>query len=199
MSRCVNRVVKPLLVSALFSLPVFLMGQMSGTCRKQFDSPMPPARQVAMDIRSGDIEIVGTSQPLLRVTCKLRSGDDAGSVKISLAANHLRIYGGPNRDVHFRIEVPDKTNLLVRATAGDMTISGITGDKDVELRAGDLVIHVGPPESYRVAEASVMAGDLNAPAFGQVKDGLFRSFRKDNNAGQYRLRAKLMAGDLTLK
>jgi hypothetical protein len=191
--------VKHLVVTTLLSLPMVLFGQTSGTCVQPFESEMQPGRQLAIDIRSGDIEVVGTARPTLRVTCRLRDGDSPASVKVSLAANHLRVYGGPNRDVRFRIEVPDRTNLLIRATAGNMTISGITGDKDVELRAGDLTIHVGAPESYRVAEGSVMAGDLNASVFGAVKDGLFRSFRKDNNAGQYRLRAKLLAGDLTLK
>jgi hypothetical protein len=176
-----------------------LFGQMSGTCVQPFEAAMQPGRQLTIDIRSGDIEVVGTARPALRVTCKARDGDNAASVRVSLAANHLRVSGGPDRSVRFRIEVPDRTNLLIRATAGNLTVSGITGDKDVELRAGDLTIHVGAPESYRVAEGSVLAGDLNASAFGTVTDGLFRSFRKDNNAGQYRLRAKLLAGDLTLK
>jgi len=133
------------------------------------------------------------------VTCKVRDGYHAEEVRISFAANHLRIYGGPNNNVQIRIEVPDRTDLLVRSTAGNTTVSGVTGDKDVELRAGDLTIHVGAPDSYRVAEGSVLAGDLNASAFGVVKDGLFRSFRKESATGQYRLRAKLLAGDLTLK
>ena len=188
---------KHFLIASLFSV-VAAVGQTT-TCAKPFEAALQPARQLSIDIRSGDIEIVGTAQPVLRVTCRLKDGDSPGSVKVSLAAGHLRVYGGPNRDLRFRIEVPGRTNLTVRATAGDMTISGITGDKDVELRAGDLTIHVGAPESYRVAEGSLLAGDLNAPAFGVVKDGLFRSFRKENSAGQYRLRAKLMAGDLTLK
>jgi hypothetical protein len=191
--------VKRLLACALFSLPMILYGQKSGTCGKPVESALQPSRQLAIDLRSGDIEIVGTDQPLVRVTCQMRDGDNPESVKISLAANHLRIYGGPYHDVRIRIEVPEKTNLVIRAAAGDMTVSGITGDKDVELRAGDLTIHVGAPELYRVAEASVMAGDLNARAFGVVKDGLFRNFRKENSAGQYRLRAKLLAGDLTLR
>lgn len=174
-------------------------GQMSGTCAKPLESSFSAAGQLTIDIRSGDIEIVGSSRPGVRVSCKLRSGEDAGGVKVRLSANHLRVYGGPERNVHFRIEVPEKLALVVRATAGDLTISGVTGDKDVELHAGDLTISVGSPQLYRVAEGSVLAGDLNAAAFGVVKDGLFRSFRKENAAGQYRLRAKLLTGDLTLK
>jgi hypothetical protein len=148
-----------------------------------------------MHIRSGAIDIVGTKRAMLRVTCTLTDA----SVKVSFAAANLRISGGPDKGLHFRIEVPERTSLLVRSPAGKIDISGVTGDKDVDLKAGDLTIAVGKPESYRVAEGSVWAGDLRAEPFGIVKDGLFRSFRKDNASGQYRLRAELLAGNLTLK
>ncbi len=129
----------------------------------------------------------------------MKDSDSARDVRISFAANHLRVTGGPDRDFRLRIEVPERIGLYVRCSAGDMNVGGITGDKDVEMRAGDLTISVGNPESYRVAEGSVLAGDLVASAFGVSKDGLFRSFRKDNAQGQYRLHARLLAGDLTLK
>ena len=45
----------------------------------------------------------------------------------------------------------------------------------------------------------MLAGDLTASAFGVSKDGLFRSFEKDNLSGKYRLHAYVGAGDLTLK
>jgi hypothetical protein len=186
------------IAAALLLSAVSAFGQ-STTCAKPFEAPLSAGRQLSIDTRSGDIEIVGTPKASLRVVCSIRDVGSADDIKVSLAAGRLRVHGGPNRDVKIRIEVPDRTNILVRATAGDLTISGITGDKDVELRAGDLIIYVGKPDLYRVAEASLMAGDLNASPFGVVKDGLFRSFRKENSAGQYRLRAKLMAGDLTLK
>jgi len=125
---------------------MILYGQKSGTCGKPWIGPAA-FEALAIDLRSGDIEIVGTDQPLVRVTCQMRDGDNPESVKISLAANHLRIMRTLH-DVRIRIEVPEKTNLLIRASAGDMTVSGITGDKDVELRAGDLTIHVGAPELY---------------------------------------------------
>jgi hypothetical protein len=188
--------VTKLLITALITLPALLPAQ---DCSKPFDSPLAPGQQLSIDVRAGDIEITGSKAAALHVTCRLDDASRAKDVKISLAAGRLRISGGPDKSVRIRIEVPDKTNLTVRATAGDMIIKGITGDKDVELNAGNLTIQVGDPASYRVAEGSVMAGDLNAKVFGETKDGLFRSFRKENSKGQYRLRAKLMAGDLTLK
>jgi hypothetical protein len=188
-----------LLIAAAFVLPAVLPAQTStGNCSSPFEVAVEADRHIAMHLRAGDVEIVGTSRPALRVTCRM-DNEQAERVKISFAAANLRIYGGPDHNLHFRIEMPTKTNLLVRLTAGDMRLSGITGDKDVQLRAGDLTIFIEHPEEYRVAEGSVMAGDLNASAFGVTKDGLFRSFRKDNSDGHYRLHAELLAGDLTLK
>lgn len=101
--------------------------------------------------------------------------------------------------MNYRIEVPEKTGVVIRATAGDLRVKGLIGDKDIELRAGNLTIDVGDPGSYKVAEGNVLAGNISARPFGSQKDGLFRRFRKENRGGQYRLRAELLAGDLTLK
>lgn len=196
---CVITVVTRLLASALLALPVMLLADTQGNCSKAFYSAMDPGRQISMDLRSGDVEIVGSKAPSIAVTCRVDDGYHTDSVRISLAAGHLRVYGGPNNNVHIRIEVPEKTNLLVRSTAGNVTMTGVTGDKDVELNAGNLTILVGAPEDYRVAEGSVLAGNLNARVFGTVKDGLFRSFRKESSGGKYRLRAKILAGNLNLK
>ncbi len=190
---------KAFAITVSLVLPAVLWGQTaSGTCANPFEVRLEAGRHVTMHLRAGDVEIVGTSKPGLRVSCR-GNAREAGNIKISFAAADLRTYGGPDRDVHFRIEVPDKTNLVVRLTAGDMRVNGITGDKDIELRAGNLTVGVARPEEYRVADGSVMAGNLNAAAFGIAKDGLFRNFRKENSNGQYRLHVQLLAGDLTLK
>jgi hypothetical protein len=184
----------------LVTLPFSLAAQSSGTCANAFEAAASPGREIAMDLRAGDITIVGTETAVVRVSCSTADNGQANrEVKISFAADHLTIRGGPRNAVHFRIEIPRSTNLRVRCSAGDLTVSGITGNKDIELNAGDLTIVVGDPAAYRHAEASVWAGDLRAPAFGVAQDGLFRSFKKENPAGRYRLRAALLAGDLTLR
>lgn len=152
-----------------------------------------------MTLRSGDIEIVGIAGTTLRVSCELNRSERAGEIKVGFAGDHLTIYGGPDNGVYFRIEVPKDTGLFVRGRAGNLTLSGVAGDKDVEVGAGNLTIEVGNAAAYRRAEASVLAGNLTASAFGVIKDGLLRNFQKDNPGGRYKLRAKLQAGNLTLK
>jgi hypothetical protein len=181
-----------ILICALIALPCGLLGQSSGSCANPFEAPASSGHEIAMNVRSGEISIVGTEVAVIRVSCTVR--DNARDIKISFAADHLTIRGGPDRDVHIRIEIPRSMNLRVRCSAGDLT-----GDKDIELNAGNLTIAVGDAGAYRHAEASVLAGNISASAFGAELDGLFRSFKKDNSAGRYRLRAELLAGNLTLK
>src|SRR5262249_47241767 len=97
----------------------------------------------------------------------------------------------------FDITVPRQSDLHVRLSAGDLTIEDIRGNKDIELRAGDLRIDVGRADDYKRVDASLWAGDIKASAFNIFKGGLFRSFDWAGN-GSYRLHAHLMAGDLHL-
>jgi hypothetical protein len=181
-------------ILVLIALSPSLYGQ-TGSCASPFQAAASSEHEIAMNLRSGDITIVGTDAAVVRVTCT----NSDSSIKISFAADHLTIRGGPDKDVHFRIEIPRATNIRIRCSAGNLTASGISGDKDVELNAGNLTIEVGDASAYRHAEGSVLAGNISASAFGVENDGLFRSFKKDNPAGRYRLRAELLAGNLTLR
>ncbi len=190
-------------VLLLLALPFGFPAWASGVCPGPFESPAAEAREIVMDLRAGDVMISGTDRPVIRVFCQVAGGNatenTGDGIRIRFAANHLTTRGGPHKDVRFRIEIPRRTNLVVRCPAGDFTVLGVTGDKDIRLNAGDLTIDVGDPSAYRHVEASVLAGDLNAAPFAVYKSGLFRSFNQDRTTGRYRLRAKLLAGDLTLK
>ena len=190
-------------VLAAILLPAVALAQASGTCENLFQVDFPPDCTLRMHVRSGDIEIVGTDSATVKVSCELRENPaKAKGIAIRFKpggqVSELRVRGGPNNDVRIRIGVPNKTHLWVRSPAGDLTVAGVTGSKDIEIHAGDLTISVGNPSDYRHADASVFAGDLTASAFGVVKSGLFRSFEKDDLPGQYRLHAHVGAGDLVL-
>ena len=183
--------------------PIAVRAQVKGSCERAFEAPFEPGGQLNMRLRSGDIEVRGIDSPVVRVSCELKHDEEAQEVTITFKGSghsgDLRIQGGPHNDIRFRIEVPKSSHPFVRSPAGDLTVKGVVGDKDVEIHAGDLAIEVGNPADYSHTDASVYAGDLNASAFGVSKDGLFRSFNKDNPAGKYRLHAHVAAGDLVLK
>jgi hypothetical protein len=191
------------LICAGMILPFTLAAQTAGTCANPFEAAAMAGREIAMNLRSGDIKIVGRDAPGIRVSCMIGNWDggqrSAGEIKISFAAGHLTIRGGSGNAIHLHIEIPRSTNLVIRAAAGNLSLSGVTGDKDIELNAGNLTIDVGKAADYRHAEASMLAGNLSASVFGVTKDGLFRSFKTDSAAGKYRLRVQLLAGDLILR
>jgi hypothetical protein len=78
-----------------------------------------------------------------------------------------------------------------------LTITGVSGNKDVDSYAGNVTIAVDPNE-YASVDTSVKAGDLNARPFAVMKSGLLQSF-KWSGKGKYTLRAWLGAGNLELK
>ena len=100
--------------------------------------------------------------------------------------------------IHATIEVPALTDVRIRLTAGNLEMSGIKGDKDIEANAGNLNISVGTSSDWGDVDASVTAGDVNAPAFHESRGGLFRSLSW-RGPGKYRLHVHLMAGDVNLR
>jgi hypothetical protein len=191
---------------ALFSLPVLALAgsaDLSSTCNTGLDTELKPGQELRMELRSGEIQIVGTDRSRLRVTCDLKQSDDARDVSISFrpagAGGKLRIQGGPRDDARFRIEVPRQTHLHVRTTAGELKVRDIIGNKDVQLRAGELTISGDDPAEYRQTQASVRIGELSASRYGVNKGGFFRSFRSTRPNGKYNLRAHLTVGELRLQ
>jgi len=104
---------------------------------------------------------------------------------------------GPTKKARIAIEIPAHSDIFIRLRGGDVRISGIEGNKDVSMTAGDLKIDL-PPESYAHVHASVTIGDLRGQALGISRDG-FRNSLDWNGSGKYNLRASLFAGDLTLQ
>jgi hypothetical protein len=167
-----------------------------------FEIDLPYDQKLTLDLRSGDYKVTASSGEKISVRA---TGERAEKGRdVSLTFKHmnthaeLKMTGGPiNNGPSIQIEIPKSSNLVVRLPFGDLTIEGVSGDKDVEMHAGDLNIEVGDPASYGHVDASVGAGDLNAGPFGESKDGLFRSFEK-SGPGRYRLHAHVGAGDLNL-
>jgi hypothetical protein len=167
-----------------------------------FEAMLPPGTRLSMNLRSGDVHILGRDDDKLRVRVDSRDLNRVKEVTLRLDRSNraaaLEVFGGPQNDVHVTIEEPRASALEVRMSAGDLTVEGITGDKDVELYAGDLIIVVGDPKTYGHVDASVLAGDIEATPFGESHDGLFRSFDK-TGAGTAKLHARVLAGDLILR
>lgn len=167
-----------------------------------FQVDYPSGSQLKLQLRSGDFRVVGGSGNKVSVRVDAKDLEKAREVRVtfdrSAQSAALRVSGGPRNDIQITVEVPKDTGLYVRMPAGQLEISDVTGDKDVQLHAGELIVHVGRPEDYSHVDASVTTGGLEAPPFNEDHGGFFRSFHKSGN-GKYRLHAHVGAGDLTLR
>jgi hypothetical protein len=158
--------------------------------------------KLRMYLRSGDFRIVGGADNKIIVRLTGRNAYRAGDMRVQLEGSNnsadLTVSGGPKNDLEVTIEVPKKTGLYIRMSAGNLELQHVIGDKDAELHAGELVIDVGDASDYSRVDASVYSGGLEASPFGESHGGLFRSFHKEGN-GRYHLHAHVGAGDLTLQ
>jgi hypothetical protein len=153
-------------------------------------------------VRSGDIRVLGSDDGKISVDVAGKNVHQIEDLKHRLtvldSSAEFHLSGGPRNDFQITIRLPKNCDLYLRVPAGDVTVEGISGNKDIELHAGDLSIHVGSPEEYSHVDASVNAGDVEASPFGESHSGLFRSFKK-SGSGKYKLHAHVGAGDLTLR
>ena len=172
----------------------------SGSLDRAFAS----SGRVSMDLSAGEYRISGSSENRIHMSWTVRDQDALADVRTAADVRGqeatLRTDGPDGRNNgHFKVDitVPTNSDLHVRLTAGELTIEGIEGNKDVALHAGEVRIDVGRPEDYRFVDASLWAGDIDARAFGVNKGGLFRSFDRGGN-GRYRLKVHLKAGEIRL-
>jgi hypothetical protein len=159
-----------------------------------------PGGNVHMDLSAGGYRISGAKENRIHVLWRVRIAADLPRVLVRAdvkGSEATLTTDGVRNGFEAEIQVPIRSGLRVRLTAGDLTIEGIEGNKDIESHAGDLTIDVGRAEDYSRVDASLWAGDLEAPPFNVSKGGLFRSFDWKGH-GAYTLHAHLKAGDLRL-
>ena len=154
--------------------------------------------QIRLDLSAGDYTITGTPADTLRIRWRTRHSDDRvrATAEVRGTKANVRV-NGPRNDFHVTIEVPQRSDLDLDLSAGDLKIRGIEGNKALSMWAGDVTIEAGSTDLYRRVDASVRFGDLDARLFGVSKGGIFRSFNWTGK-GKYTVRASLFAGDLKL-
>ncbi len=188
------------LFAFLLILPMtFASAQVSH--ERRYELRPDPSWPLSIELGSGDYEIVASESDSIAVVYAETNPGDILKVHVAIASGHgqnsLKV-AGPKSNFHAVIEVPRKTDLRVRMLSGGLHVGDVEGNKDIEIRAGNLELCAIHPEDYARADFSVRVGDVNAPIFKVARNGLWRSI-KTVGPGKYRLHAHVGVGDLTLR
>lgn len=172
-----------------------------GDCDHPIEAPLRSRAALVVESRPAGVEIVGTDAETIRVSCTVDHSMDV-ELRLSGTPGYERLnITSPvrNQNLHIRIEIPRKINLRFHMGAGEVKVEDITGDKDIDLYAGQITISSASTGGYKSVDASVDIGDVNASAYGVDKGGFFRSFTKTAADGEYRLRAHVITGQIDLQ
>jgi DUF4097 and DUF4098 domain-containing protein YvlB len=172
-------------------------------CGQTLEAPLRSRALLTIESRPAGLEIVGTDKAVIHVSCTAKEDEDAEKIQLRFSGNQdkgkLAITGGPhNGNFQVRIEVPRKTNLKVKMSAGQVKVEEVAGDKDIDLYAGQVSISSTRLWDYQNIHLSVDIGDVNAQVYGSDKGGFFRSFSKESTGGEYSLHAHVMTGQIEL-
>jgi hypothetical protein len=172
-----------------------------GTSVSPIEKTFAPGGLVKMRLSAGEYVIEPSADDKIHVSWTVRDASEAKNARAALAVEgtEARIEtDGPHNGFDVKIGLPARSDLYVRLTAGELTVKGIDGHKDVSVLAGEIRIAVDEDDEYRSVDARVMAGEIQARAFGGHKGGLFRGFEWKGD-GKYDLKARLSAGEIHLR
>ena len=164
------------------------------------DTPFGANGTISLELSAGEYRISAGRDDRIRLRWSVRRQSQLSEVEAYAdvdGAEATIVMDGPANEFHAVIEVPARSDLHLRLSAGELSIEDVVGDKDIRLHAGEVRVDVGNPETYRRVRASVWAGELRAEPFRRRTGGLFRSldWRGD---GEHDLWVRLKAGELRL-
>ena len=176
---------------------VILTCAVSAQTATSLDRDFVSGGDIRMHLSAGAYKITASKDNNIHLHWSTRDESALKKVKVRAEVKgtsaDIKTEGPDNEKFTVEIEIPAQSNVVMRFTAGDFSMEGIEGNKDIAGYAGDLSIDVGDAKQYKEVHASVTTGDLDASAFHVSKGGLFRSFDQ-KGSGPYTLRVKLRAG-----
>jgi len=157
---------------------------------------------IRMHLSAGSYTVSPTDSDNIVVTYHANSATELSRVKVKIrptaSSADIYIHDTPHNNFTVTIEIPRRSNLWARLTAGELNIEDIEGNKDLEIWAGQLDLEISDPDQYGHRDASVVAGSVEASAFNISKGGLFRSFQ-EQGPGRYSLHAHVTTGEIDLR
>ena len=127
------------LVGALVASPT-LQGQSSSKSSSSLERDFVADGKISMDLSAGEYRITGSPDNKIRVAWTVRESDRLSyeAARVDVRGSDARIItDGPMNHFRVDIQVPQKADLYIRLTAGELRLDRVEGNKDVELHAGE--------------------------------------------------------------
>jgi hypothetical protein len=161
------------------------------------EKPFAAGGRIELHLSGGSYD-VRTGGDRVRVQTHGHTGDAKVDVATDGAAANVTVSNTPHNNFHATIDIPKTADVVIRLTAGELSVAPVAGNLDVDSTAGNVNIDVTSANDYASFTAEVKAGDLKADAFNVKKSGLLQTVAW-TGPGKYRLRATLGAGNLIVR
>ncbi|MHB1021266.1 MAG: hypothetical protein ACYC46_01505 [Acidobacteriaceae bacterium] len=119
----------------------------------------------------------------------------AGTASIRLKLPHRNHHGSHN-GFTVTLYVPADTGLEVSLGVGQLTVSGIRGDKRLDVGVGQLEVNAVDPADYYKMEADCGIGDISDDVFHAKQSGWLGKSEKSMGDGKYLLKAHVGVGEV---
>ena len=162
------------------------------------DKPFAAAGSIEMQLDGGDYVIRASPDEHIRVSFAGNTGNAAADLATGGTHATLAIKDTPHTNFRATVEVPATADVTVHLSGGNLEVGAITGNKDIDSKAGNVTISIPNPKDYGTVDADVKVGNLSAGPFGDSGSGLSPHL-KWTGPGKFTLRSSLGAGNLELK
>jgi hypothetical protein len=151
--------------------------------------------KVELDLSAGGYTIKGSPENRIRVEVDPHEARDV-RCQMSSSGNRAKVrIEGPSNNFRATIYVPQRSDLQVDQTVGDLRVENIEGNKRLSLNVGQMQVDVPSSTPAPSFEGSITIGDLAATAWHVEKGGFFRDFTS-YSSGPYRISAHVDIGRL---
>src|SRR5579883_2712738 len=126
------------------------------------DQPFTAGGNIELQLAGGNYEIRPASGDHIRVSFGGNPGTAVAEVTATGTHAHVSVKDTPHNNLKALIEVPQTADLVLHLTGGNLALASITGNKEIDSKAGNVTIAVGDVNDYARVDATVSLGNLDA-------------------------------------
>lgn len=160
---------------------------------------LPSGSKVELHVGGADLHVMAGEPGKLSVEVESRSSAGPVTTDFSMQGSTgvLTIHTPRNNsNATATVKVPQGTDLVIRASAGDINVE-TSGSKDISTNAGDVKVAVGSPKQYADIDVSTHAGDVSGASCEEPKGWIGKSVHCTGQ-GKDHIRVHTTAGDVEL-